>query len=81
MVTHLSANPVRLNPLHLQQCSLRLFRICSVAAVVLFSLLSFDRSVVTLYRRASVTPSSPPSDFLLSVFSPYPRELLRISYF
>ena len=46
MVTHLSTNPVRLNPLHLQQCSLRLFRICSVAAVVLFSLLSFDRSVV-----------------------------------
>ena len=32
---------------------------------------SFDRSVVTLIGRASVTTPSTPSDFLLSVFSLY----------
>ena len=31
------------------------------------SLFCFDRSVVTLLRRASVTPPYPPSHFLLSV--------------
>ena len=63
---------------NLQQCSLQ---ICSVAAVVSCGtvfclaqahLFGFDRSVVTLLRRASVTPPSRPSDLLLSVFSLYP---------
>ena len=43
----------------------------------------FDRSVVTLHRRASITPPSPPLDFLLSISvfaEPSLRELLRISY-
>ena len=31
------------------------------------SLFCFDRSVVTLHRRASVTPPFPPLDFLLSI--------------
>ena len=40
------------------------------------SLFCFDRSVVTLHRRASVTPLSPPLDFVLSVFPPSLHELL-----
>ena len=31
------------------------------------SLFCFDRSVLTLHRRASIPPPSPPSDFLLSI--------------
>ena len=47
------------------------------------SLFCFDRSVVTLQRRASITPPSPPLDFLLSISvfaEPSLRELLRLSY-
>ena len=44
--------------------------------VFLRSLFCFDWSVINpacFFRRASVTPPSPPPDFLLSVFSLYPR--------
>ena len=45
-----------------------------------YPLLLFDRSVVTLFRRAPVIPPSPPSDFLLSVFSLYPRSTCYCKY-
>ena len=46
---------------------------CLVAVVCLseVNLFCFDQSVVTPFRRASVTHPSPPSNFLLSVFSLY----------
>ena len=58
-----------------EQCSLKVLQICSVAAVVSCgstlsrggNLFCFYRRVVTLLRRASATPPSPPSDFLLSI--------------
>ena len=62
----------------LEPCSLKLFRICSLAALAFLavfciaevSLSCFDRSVATLHRRASVyTTFRPPFDFLISVFS------------
>ena len=83
---------IRKNPLNLQLCSLKLFRICSVAATMSCgtslssggtSVLLWS-SVVTLLRRASAIQPSPPSDlYFQSVFSPVPslRELLRTSYF
>ena len=45
----------------------------AVFCLVEVSLFCFDTSVVTLYTRASVTPPSPPSNFLLSMICLYPR--------
>ena len=77
----------RLNPLNLQQCSLNLFGISSVTAVMSvvvvvclaeFSLFCFDQNFEHYFR----SPPSPPFDFLLSVFPlPSLHELLRILYF
>ena len=70
----------RLDVLNLQQCSLTLFQICSVAAVMSCgSILSSGGQSVLLCVVGSrvfseedqLIPPSPPSNFLLSVFYPH----------
>ena len=87
MYTHPSTNPAQPGltseqVLNLQQCYLKLFRSvqlllsCLVAVFCLAEVSLFcsvDQSVVALFRRASITLPYPPSDFLLSLFSLYPR--------
>ena len=46
-----------------------------------FSLFYFDRSIVTLHRRASVTPPSPPLDFVLIVFPPCEYRISSLNFF
>ena len=66
--------------IHLESVQLLLSCLVAVFCLVEVSQFWFDQSVVILYRRVSVTPSSPPSDFLLSLFSLYPHFMSYCKY-